>query len=533
MRILSYKPGHDGTVALIEDGRLVFSHESEKDSFPRYTDLSPSAMLNAAEQLDGPPDVVCLSGWVKGFHSTEPPVGAGYFGWDESGILAGESRMFGHPVRTFSSTHERSHLLSAYGMSALAHGQPCYALVWEGNIGSFYLISEDLRIRRLSAVLEDPGNKYQHIFALADPSSPGEHGGFRFSNAGKMMALTGFARRTPVSRAEHELIEYVLDQPSILLTAPKEKLAWSGFHDIGVESQEFKDLAAKHSQAIFDRFLAVAERELTDGLPLLIAGGCGLNCDWNQQWRESGLFPEVFVPPCPNDSGSAIGTAIDAQLHYTGESKITWDVYSGPDFVHDRGPEQLHEHFDEEPLDLSRAAGLLASGRVLAWVQGRCEIGPRALGNRSLLAAPFEQGMRDRLNQIKLRECYRPIAPVCLEEDVSEHFDWTGPSPHMLYFQAVRNPSLRAVTHVDGTARAQTVSAAQNLRLHSLLGAFKQVTGAGVLCNTSLNLPGRGFINRTSDLIAHVLDRGIDGFVLEDRLHLARNRSLSSTEGRA
>ncbi|MEV7520953.1 carbamoyltransferase C-terminal domain-containing protein [Streptomyces sp. NPDC091371] len=488
-------------------------------------------MLDALAQMEGPPDVVCLSGWVKGFHSTEPPLGAGYFGFDDSATMVGESRMLGHPVRTFSSTHERSHLLSAYGMSDVEHGRSCYALVWEGNIGSFYEFTPELRIRRISSVLEDPGNKYQHVFALADPSSPPQHGGFRFSNAGKMMALTGFARPTPVSRAERELIEYILDQPSILLTAPKEKLSWSPFHDIGVESQEFKDLAAKHSQAIFERFLAVAERELTGGLPLLIAGGCGLNCDWNSQWRDCGLFPEVFVPPCPNDSGSAIGTAVDAQLHFTGQSKITWDVYRGPDFLHDRTRAQIRDTFDEHALDLPQLAAQLAAGKVFAWVQGRCEIGPRALGNRSLLAAPFEKGMRDRLNHIKLREPYRPIAPVCREEDVSEHFDWDGPSPYMLYFQNVRDPRLRAVTHVDGTARAQTVSTSQNPRLHALLSAFKQATGTGVLCNTSLNLPGRGFINSTSDLVTYVLDRGIDGFVLEDRLYLARRAPLGPTDG--
>ncbi|MFD5527793.1 MULTISPECIES: carbamoyltransferase C-terminal domain-containing protein [Streptomyces] len=529
MRILSFKPGHDGTTALIEDGRLVFSHEAEKGSFPRYGELSPTAVLDAMARMDGPPDVVCLSGWVKGFHSTEPPLGAGYFGFDGSETLVGESRMLGHRVRTFSSTHERSHLLSAYGMSDIEHGSPCYALVWEGNIGSFYEFTPDVRIRRVRAVLEDPGNKYQHIFALADPSSPPQHGGFRFSNAGKMMALTGFARSSPVSRAEGELIEYILDQPSILLTAPKEKLAWSPFHDIGVESQEFKDLAAKHSKAIFERFLTVAEQELTRGLPLLIAGGCGLNCDWNRQWRDCGLFPEVFVPPCPNDSGSAIGTAIDAQLHFTGQSKIAWNVYSGPEFLHDRTREQIRDSFDEHALDLLQVAELLASGRVLAWVQGNCEIGPRALGNRSLLAAPFEPRMRDQLNRIKLREPYRPIAPVCREEDVSDHFDWDGPSPYMLYFQHVRDQRLQAVTHVDGTARAQTVNAGENPRLHGLLGAFKQLTGAGVLCNTSLNLPGRGFINSTSDLIAYVLDRRIDGFVLEDRLYVTQRGPLALT----
>lgn len=519
MRILSFKPGHDGTVTLIQDGNLTFSLESEKDSFPRYSDVTPVVMTGAAELTDGPPDVVCLSGWVKGFHSVDRPVGAGYFGWDEAGCQVGSGRFYGLGVRTFSSSHERSHLLSAYGMSPFPQGQPCYALVWEGNIGSFYKIDSDLKITRLAAALEDPGNKYQYIFALADPSTSREFGGFRFSNAGKLMALTGFARPGPTTAAERELIEFILDRNSILLTTPKEKLVWSQYHDIGVETQEFKDLAAKHSQALFDRFFAVAQRELTEGYPLLISGGCGLNCDWNSQWRASGLFESVFVPPVPNDSGSALGTAIDAQRHFTGNAKVNWNVYSGPAFVHDIDPP---DDLDARLLEFSTAARLLARGQVLAWVQGRCEIGPRALGNRSILAAPFDPAMRDRLNHIKSREAYRPIAPVCLEEDVSEHFDWSGPSPYMLYFQKVINPRLGAVTHVDGTARIQTVSASDNPRLHALLRVFKKETGVGILCNTSLNFSGRGFINRTSDLVQYVRDRQLDGFVLDDKLYRPR-----------
>jgi len=128
--------------------------------------------------------------------------------------------------------------------------------------------------------------------------------------------------------------------------------------------------------------------------------------------------------------------------------------------------------------------------------------------------------MRDRLNEIKVREPYRPIAPVCLEEDVSEHFDWNGPCPYMLYFQKVHNTRLGAVTHVDGSARVQTVSKTDNSQLHALLCEFKKITGIGVLCNTSLNFPGRGFINRTSDLIEYVGDWKLDGFVLDDRLYI-------------
>jgi predicted NodU family carbamoyl transferase len=155
-------------------------------------------------------------------------------------------------------------------------------------------------------------------------------------------------------------------------------------------------------------------------------------------------------------------------------------------------------------------------------VQGRYEIGPRALGNRSLLAAPFTKATTELLNRIKRRESYRPIAPVCLEEQVSTWFDWRWPSPHMLYFQTVESDDLRAVTHDDRSARVQTVSAKQNRPLYELLSAFARLTGVGVLCNTSLNFPGHGFINRMSDLLRFVIEREVEALVVGDRLYTRR-----------
>lgn len=519
MRILSFKPGHDGTVALIEDGELVFSVEAEKDSFPRYADATPSTFLEALAMAEEVPDVVCLSGWVKGFHSAERPLGAGYFGWDASRTQLTEQRVFGKPAQFFSSTHERSHLLSAYGMSPFPQGQPCYALVWEGNIGSFYEITSEVEVVRIAEVMQDPGNKYQFVFALADPTTGSEHGGFRFSNAGKLMALAGYADGSPCTGDERDLIDFVLSRRSILLSTSKRDLAGSPFHDIGLEAQALKNLAAHHSEEIFARFHAMAARKLTQGYPLLIAGGCGLNCDWNTRWRESGLFEDVFVPPVPNDAGSAIGTAVDGQLTLTGQAKLTWSVYSGAPFVQDA---PVPDEFEAARLDPAHLADRLADGAVVAWVEGRAEIGPRALGHRSLLAAPFNTATRDRLNVIKCRESYRPIAPVCREQDVAEFFDWTGPSPHMLYFQRLLDRRLGAVTHADGTARVQTLTPADSESLCRVLDASAQRTGVGVLCNTSLNFAGRGFINRTSDLVEYVRARGIDGFVLDGTVYWSR-----------
>ncbi|WP_407059053.1 carbamoyltransferase C-terminal domain-containing protein [Ralstonia syzygii subsp. celebesensis] len=290
------------------------------------------------------------------------------------------------------------------------------------------------------------------------------------------------------------------------------------FYNSGVESEAAKRLARLVSDRIFDTFFQAIKPLVKEKRPLLIGGGCGLNCEWNRSWLDSGLFSDVFVPPCTNDVGSALGSAADAQWHLTGRAKLDWNVYCGQAFVDDVGYETASRlgPFTRRSTDMADIADTLRRGEVLGWVTGRAEMGPRALGNRSILAAPFERAMLDRLNTIKRREGFRPIAPVCLEEDVSTHFDLAGPSPYMLYFCKVRSRgSLKAITHVDGSSRAQSVNAKQNPLLYRLLSEFKAQTNFGVLCNTSLNFNGTGFINRTSDLVRYAQEAGLNGFVVE------------------
>lgn len=252
----------------------------------------------------------------------------------------------------------------------------------------------------------------------------------------------------------------------------------------------------------------------------LIAGGCGLNCDWNSKWVDSGLFSQVFVPPVANDSGSAIGTAIDAQFRLTGDPKIEWNVYAGLPFGDDVPFER--DAYDVLERDNDHVADLLANDFVLGWAHGRYEIGPRALGNRSVLAAPFRDETRVRLNVIKQREQFRPIAPVCLREEAERWFGCCVDSPHMLFtFRAITD-RLRAVTHVNGTARLQTVTEHSNRELHALLSAFRSRTGYGVLCNTSLNFKGKGFINDIRDLDIYTREHNLDGFVANGRIHLLK-----------
>ena len=512
------KPGHDGTACLLEDGELKFSFEAEKDSFPRYSAITPSSITRALQACSKIPDVWCISGWMNGWHPDEQPIGAGYSGLEI--IKESTSRILGKDIKSFSSTHERAHILCAYGMSPFPQGTPCFVLVWEGHFGNLYYVDEKVNIHFCERILDCPGNRYFFLYAIAEPTHPSEIGQFRFEYAGKLMALSAFSDRQPPSREEAEIIEFLLSQDDLLLTTSMNDMKWSPFLDIGVESKEFKNLAGKFSDALFNRFYERVSVHASPSHPLLISGGCGLNCEWNTRWKDSGLFSSVFVPPCPNDSGAAIGTAIDAQLHLTGIAKIQWNVYSGAGFEDDLF---TTDGYRCEPFSAERTASYLEKGAVFGVLNGRAELGPRSLGNRSVIAAPFDLSTRDRLNHIKMRENFRPIAPISLLEGASDHFEIYEPSPHMLYFHRVVNKSLKAVTHIDGTARVQTVTKQENCFMYNILKAFRDKTGCGVLCNTSFNTKNRGFVNRVSDALLLCKQQDLDGLVLPDRLIIREN----------
>jgi len=518
MLILGFKPGHDGSVAAIQDGRLLFSIEAEKDSFSRYSPVTPVTLLDAASELDRLPDVVALGGWNSKVEagsealSVRGVFGAGYFGEDE--VRGRETRFFGRDVRLTSSSHERSHILGAVGMAPREEAEKLQAvLVWEGITGCFYLVEDGTKVIRKIPVLSQPGARFAAVFGICDPTFPASGAFVRLTDSGKLMALAAFGDADAADPEATELVDRLMEVGN-LFPVPKHQFSESPLYDCGVESALAKDAAAVITQRIFDVYAEVALREIPPGLPLRISGGCGLNCDWNAAWRRLGHFSSVFVAPCANDSGSAIGTAIDAQASITGDPYIEWDVYAGRDFVNDSEPDG--DRWSRRPLDYEALAGALAGGRIVAWVQGRWEIGPRALGNRSLLAEPFTAQTRLRLNEVKGREGYRPIAPCARVEDLGVAFKDDFEDPYMLYFRHVLDHRLEAITHVDGSARAQTVSKEANPEQHELLSAFGKLTGLGVLCNTSLNYNGHGFINRTSHLTEYCEDRGIDDMVVGD-----------------
>ena len=272
-------------------------------------------------------------------------------------------------------------------------------------------------------------------------------------------------------------------------------------------------------------------RETTGARNLCIAGGVGLNCVANGRIVREAGFDNVSIQPASGDDGIAIGCAYYGHLQIKKEPRsfVMRHAYLGRSYGEADLEEALKkglarlETAARRSDDVCReAAQLLAEGHVLGWFQGRSEFGPRALGNRSLLADPRNAQMKDTLNtRVKHRQAFRPFAPIVLAERASEIFEGEEESPFMLIAKRVRpawQDRIPAIVHVDGTARVQTVRAETNERLYRLLKEFEALTGVPVLINTSFNVKGEPIVETPRDAIECFLSTGIDHLALHDML---------------
>lgn len=288
---------------------------------------------------------------------------------------------------------------------------------------------------------------------------------------------------------------------------------------------------------------------------LCLAGGVSLNCVANGKLLRARVFDRLWVQPAAGDAGGAVGAALAAyHVHGGGTRRLDPDepdgmagAYLGPAWSQDEIDRWLaerglpHERLDDEAL-LAEAAALLASEAVVGWVQGRMEFGPRALGNRSILGDARSPRMQSVMNlKIKYRESFRPFAPAVLEERVSDYFELAEPSPYMLLVAPVRadrrtpeteadrrlfgierlnrpRSDIPAVTHLDYSARVQTVSKKTNPRFHALLTAFEAKTGCGVLVNTSFNVRGEPIVCSPEDAYRCFMRTEMDALVLGNAL---------------
>jgi carbamoyltransferase len=307
----------------------------------------------------------------------------------------------------------------------------------------------------------------------------------------------------------------------------------SNYTQLAEANQRYADLAASIQAVTEDTLLTMAKGacERAGTTKLCMAGGVALNSVANGRiLREAGIT-DLFVQPAAGDSGAALGAALFAHHQVLGHPRgfvmehAAWGEQHSMDQIRAAAAAtgfRAEECPDEDRM-IDRAVDLLASGRVIGWHQGRFEWGPRALGQRSILADPRRADMKDTVNvKIKFREPYRPFAPSVLQERADDYFDCAGadvqyPSRFMLLVEPVR-PAARSVlpatTHVDNSARLQTVVRSASPRYHELISRFGRATGVPVVMNTSFNLRGEPIVNTPGEAISTFARSGLDALVM-------------------
>ncbi|MFC0627527.1 carbamoyltransferase family protein [Kribbella deserti] len=421
------------------------------------------------------------------------------------------------PAKVKFVPHHVAHAASA-GLAAPYERSACLVLDGRGE-----------RASHLGGVYDGP--RLEILAAQDLPHSLGllyedltEHLGFlRSSDEYKVMALASYGKPRHLDDFRH-----------LLRTTPEggfvtEKVDWAGYAprlngaSEGELTEAHADLACTVQQRLEEVLLELATwlYDRTGAKALTMAGGTALNCVANSVLARRGPFDHIWVQPAAGDAGTSLGAA----LHLSGTERNErpepmTTAALGRGWSDDELAARLRQAAlpFETPADLAEVVGeALAGDAIVAWYQGRAEYGPRALGHRSLLAHPGRRENLERLNDIKGREQFRPVAPLVLAERAADIFDGPLPSPYMLFVHDVA-PAWRdripAVVHVDGTARIQTVDQADEPVLADLLRAFERRTGLPVLVNTSLNTAGRPMVDTPAEALELFGSAPVDLLVL-------------------
>ncbi len=362
------------------------------------------------------------------------------------------------------------------------------------------------------------------------------HLGFRRSDEYKVMAMAAYGEPVHLSLFR-ELIRTTGDGGFVV-----EPIEWGRLvaaASPGRWTQGHANLASSVQHRLEEVVLELAEwlHDRTGAGALTMAGGVALNCVANSRLAADGPFERVWVQPAAGDAGTALGGALFA-AHDIGDRVVPFTTAALGRGWSDAELEACLREADvgfERPDDLPDAvADVLARNGVVAWFQGRSEYGPRALGHRSLFANPSHPDNLHRMNVIKGREQFRPVAPMVLAERADEIFEGPTPSPYMVFTHRIRpawKDRIPAAVHVDGSARAQTVHADDEPLVHQLLCAFERRTGVPVLVNTSLNTAGRPMVDDPRDALECFGSAPVDILVLGP--FLVRRRPITSEVGAA
>lgn len=558
MFILGVNTGpHDGSAALLHDGALVVMAEQERISRRKQAfGESPSAAIRACLDTAG----ISLAevaevavGWNVPYLSKVENTDFDperYRGWL---FPAGEFGTQNGPPTRFVP-HHLAHAASALWTSGTdraailvmdGRGETQATTIAEGT-------SSDITVLREWDTLRSLG----HLYGFA-----AEWAGLSVWDTGKFMGLAAYGRPCqpiplvctsdgydmPHRPEPHERVAYRYFQLRNYLRKSFAAENYPYGEGDSAEPMAHADFAASVQRALEEVVLHLAEigKRLTGASHLVLAGGVGLNCTMNGMLARSGTFDDVYIPPVPHDAGASLGAALVAHRERTKTVPLAGrldNAFWGPAHPADETSSALRAaglrgiRVTDEEL-ASRVAEHLAAGRLVGWWQGRSEVGQRALGARSILCDPRHRRNLVRLNTIKGREVWRPLAPSVLAEHVTELFSQRLPSPadFMLCAWPVRPEARRlipAAVHVDGSARPQVVHRAASPRFWTVIDAFRRRTGVPAVINTSFNLAGEPNVLSAGDAVACFRRSGLDVLAIGDYLVENPEPAPAMTAGR-
>jgi carbamoyltransferase len=510
---------HDPAAALVRDGEIVAAAEEErfnrrkhgKTPVPFSTWEVPS--LSAAWCLEragiGPEDLDAVA------YSYDPQLAPSYRGDILADEWEGLRTLYVERAPHFLGTalpgldpgcvrfvpHHVAHAASAYLASPW---RDCSVMVLDGRGERTSFLAGQVRggtleVLRTQELPHSLGLMYEEVT---------EHLGFRrSSDEYKVMALASYGEPAFMDEL----------RTSVRATSDggfaTEPIDWSTLAKAraadGPLEKEHKDLAASVQVRLEEVLLELAAwlHEQTGDKALALAGGVALNCVANSHIFRHGPFDEMWIQPAAGDAGTALGAALYLSQKAGDPVTPMSTAALGREWSDDELETWLREaHLTyEKPVHIAEAVGeVLAADGVVAWFQGRSEYGPRALGHRSLLADPSRAENLERLNAVKGREQFRPVAPMVLAERADEIFEGPLPSPYMLFTHDVKKEwrdRIPAVVHVDGSARVQTVDRSSEPLVARMLEAFERRTGIPVVVNTSLNTAGRPMVDDPRDAL--------------------------------
>lgn len=463
-----------------------------RDIYDRVTSISPTELVRELSGFDGPVEIV-------DHHLSHASSSFFFSGFDEAAILTADG-VGDWPTTTYGAGC--GHRIDRFEQVDFPDSLGLFYSAITGYLG-FEVNEGEYKVMGLA-----PYGEPRYVVQIRELIDVRPGGQYRL-NMRYFGFLTGESMYSP------ELVTLLGHPPRL----PESEIG------------QFHMDVARSTQTVLEEVLLEKIRYLHDKVPsknLCMAGGVALNVVANSRCLNEGPFSRLFVQPAAGDAGGSVGAAAMAHVNLTGKRpgrERLRHVYLGPsssgDEVHSllRNTSARYRDFrGREDELIAYVARRLASGKVVGWLHGRMEFGPRALGARSILADPRGANTRDRINElVKMRESFRPFAPAVLESAAPEHFEIDHPSPFMLEIQRVTSPiDLPSVTHVDGSARIQTVDEKTNPRFAKLLAEFNRRTGCPILLNTSFNVRGEPIVCTPLDAIRCFVRSQIDILVIED-----------------